>query len=218
MRAVANEHSLVAHHFESMEQQREATTLGMWAFLVTEILFFGGLFISYMVYRNMFPTVFAEASHHLNVPLGAINTGVLLGSSLTMALAVHAAQEGRRAATLKFMAFTLFLGCVFLSIKGFEYAHKFEEHIFPGAGFMYDGPDARNAQLYFVLYFMMTGVHALHMIIGIGVLSVMMVFTARGKYSAEYNAPVEIFGLYWHFVDIVWIFLYPLLYLINVHG
>ena len=215
---MADQRSAVAHQFEDLEQQHDAATLGMWAFLITEILFFGGLFVVYMVYRSKFPAVFAEASHELNVTLGGINTGVLLASSLTVALAIHAAQEGKYKIVQRYLAATLVFGVTFLVIKGFEYAEKFQHHLFPGQGFIFHGADARNAQLYFILYFMMTGLHALHMIIGIGVLLVMMVKVARGRFTPEYYAPVEVFGLYWHFVDIVWIFLYPLLYLINVHG
>ena len=201
-----------------MAQQRETATLGMWAFLVTEVLFFGGLFISYAVYRSSFPAAFAEASHELSVLLGGINTFVLLGSSLSMALAVHAAQEGKQKQTVRFMIVTLVCGFIFLAIKSIEYAEKFDHHLFPGTSFVYHGLEPQHAQIYFVLYFMMTGVHALHMIIGIVILIFMTVFASRGKYTADYYQPVEIFGLYWHFVDIVWIFLYPLLYLINVHG
>ncbi|MFN0158562.1 MAG: cytochrome c oxidase subunit 3 family protein [Bacteroidota bacterium] len=210
--------SAVAHHFEDMPQQREAATLGMWAFLATEVLFFGGLFISYLVYRSSNPEMFVAASQKLDVMLGAVNTFILLGSSLTMALAVHAAQEGKRTQTVRFMIFTLLLGLVFLGIKSYEYAHKFEEGLFPGAGFRFEEPFAQSAQIYFSLYFAMTGIHGLHMIIGMVILVIMIVFARRGKYTAEYYQPVELFGLYWHFVDIVWIFLYPLLYLIRVHA
>jgi cytochrome c oxidase subunit 3 len=175
---LADRQSGVATQFENMEQQHEAATLGMWAFLVTEILFFGGLFVVYMVYRSKFPSVFAEASHELNVTLGGINTGVLLASSLTVALAIHAAQEGKFKIVQRYLAVTMVFGLTFLVIKGFEYAEKFRHHLFPGQGFTFHGADPQNAQLYFILYFMMTGLHALHMIIGIGVLMVMMVKVA----------------------------------------
>jgi len=215
-RRVHSEHSsAVAHQFLDMEQQRESTLLGMWAFLVTEVLFFGGLFISYLVFRAWYPHAFVLGSHELNVTLGAINTAVLLGSSLTMALAVHAAQEGKAKKIVRFMGATLLLGLVFLGIKSFEYSHKFHENLFPGASFSFEGPDAPQVQIYFTLYFLMTGVHALHMIIGMAILLLMLFRARRGRYTAEYYAPVETFGLYWHFVDIVWIFLYPLLYLIH---
>lgn len=215
---MAHNKSALAHHFEDLPQQRETVTLGMWAFLATEVLFFGGLFVAYLVYRSGQPEVFAEASQKLSVMLGAINTGVLLTSSLTMALAVHAAQEGKRKVLVRFMVATIVLGLMFMGIKAVEYSHKFQEGLFPGSGFTYDGAHAAGAQIYFSIYFMMTGVHALHMVVGVAILGIMTVFAARGKYTAEYYQPVEMFGLYWHFVDIVWIFLYPMLYLINVHG
>jgi cytochrome c oxidase subunit 3 len=135
-----------------------------------------------------------------------------------VALGVRAIQEGKRKVLIRYLLITLVFGCTFLVIKGFEYAHKFEHHLFPGSGFVFHGADAQNAQLYFSLYFMMTGLHALHMIVGVGLLLVIVARAARGHFSPQYYSPVEVFGLYWHFVDIVWIFLYPLLYLINVHG
>jgi cytochrome c oxidase subunit 3 len=208
----------LSHQFEDLAQQREAATLGMWAFLITEVLFFGGLFISYIVFRTQFPHAFARASHQLDVMLGAINTGVLLTSSLTMAFAVHAAQEGKSRKSIRFLLLTGLLGLVFLGIKAFEYSHKFEHHLFPGSSFEFNGPEADHVQLYFVLYFMMTGVHAAHMIVGILLLGVIVWMSAKGRFTATYHSPVENFGLYWHFVDIVWIFLYPLLYLIDVTG
>jgi cytochrome c oxidase subunit 3 len=208
----------LSHQFEDMAQQREAATLGMWAFLITEVLFFGGLFTAYIVFRTQFPAAFARGSHDLDIMLGAINTGVLLTSSLTMAMAVHAAQEGKSNKSIRFLALTGFLGLVFLAIKAFEYSHKFEHHLFPGSSFAFQGPEADHVQLYFILYFMMTGVHAAHMIVGILLLGVIIWMTAKGRFTATYNSPVENFGLYWHFVDIVWIFLYPLLYLIDVTG
>lgn len=201
-----------------MEQQREAGTLGMWAFLITEILFFGGLFLAYMVLRSRFPEVFAEASQELSVVLGGVNTIVLLASSLTVALAVHAAQEGKKKAIMGYLWFTLVCGFAFLVIKGFEYHHKIEHHLVPGKDFSFPGAVGDQAQLYFSLYFIMTGIHALHMIIGIGLLIWLMSRVQRNHFNTEYYGPIEIFGLYWHFVDIVWIFLYPLLYLIHVHA
>ena len=207
-----------AHHFTDMEQQRETGTLGMWAFLITEVLFFGGLFLAYLVYRTRYPEVFAQASQELNVLLGGINTIVLLSSSLSVALAVHAAQEGKKKAILNYLWFTLACGFAFLIIKAFEYHHKFEHHLIPGKDFHFTGSVGDQAQLYFSLYFMMTGIHALHMIIGFGLLIWLMSRVQRNHFSTEYYGPIEIFGLYWHFVDIVWIFLYPLLYLIHVHN
>lgn len=209
--------SVLAHQFDDVAQQSEAATLGMWAFLVTEILFFGGLFLGYVVYRSTYPEAFASGSHHLDVLLGTVNTAVLIGSSLTMALAVHAAQVGRRKELMLFLLGTILLGSAFLGIKGVEYAHKFEEHFVPGRSFLFDGPHSHQVQLFFSFYFAMTGLHAVHMIIGIGILSVLVVMAWQNRFSAAYYAPIEISGLYWHFVDIVWIFLFPLLYLIGRH-
>ncbi|MCC6849594.1 MAG: cytochrome c oxidase subunit 3 family protein [Deltaproteobacteria bacterium] len=188
----------------------------MWVFIAQEILFFGGLFVAYTVYRFMYPDAFAQGSHHLDVVLGCFNTAVLIGSSLTMAIAVHGAQLGNRWMQVVFLLATIFLGCVFLGVKTIEYGHKFHEHLVPGPNFLFDG-DARHAQIFFSLYFMMTGLHALHMVIGIGILGVLVWQAARGAYGSAYYSPIELTGLYWHFVDIVWIFLFPLLYLIGRH-
>jgi len=210
----------LAHHFDNLEQQAEATTLGMWVFLVTEVLFFGGLFLVYTVYRTWYPQAFAAASHELVVWAGTLNTAVLITSSLTMALAVNAAQSGERRLLLLFLAVTMTLGCVFLGVKAFEYYTEFREHHVPGPGFAFEAEQFRHAQIFFSLYFLMTGLHALHMIIGLGIMSVMLWWSYRGVITREYYSPIEISGLYWHFVDIVWIFLFPLLYLIgrHVHG
>lgn len=211
------QHAELAHHFDDLEQQYEAASLGMWVFLLTEIMFFGGLFAGYTVYRTAYPGAFAEGSHHLDLVLGSMNTAVLIGSSLTMALAVRAAQIGQRKALVTFLLCTLLLGLVFLSIKGVEYRHKFIEHLFPGSSFDYQGPNAGQVQIFFSFYIGMTGMHALHMIIGIGLMAVLALRAWQGRFSPTYYAPVEIVGLYWHFVDIVWIFLFPLLYLLGRH-
>jgi cytochrome c oxidase subunit 3 len=208
----------LAHQFDSLEQQKEAATLGMWAFLITEILFFGGLFMVYTVYRSTYPDAFAAASHELVVWAGAVNTAVLITSSLTMALAVHAAQLGQRRLLILFLVLTIALGCVFLGIKAFEYYTEFVEHHVPGLDYDFEPKYFRNAQIFFSLYFLMTGLHALHMIIGIGIMAFMLWWSVRGAITAEYYIPIEISGLYWHFVDIVWIFLFPLLYLIGRHA
>lgn len=205
------------HHFDDLEQQFEASSLGMWAFLVTEILFFGGLFAGYLVYRYNYPAAFHLGSHELDVTLGAINTAVLICSSLTMALAVHFAEYGKRGKIILFLVLTIVLGSTFLGIKAFEYAHKAHEHLVPGPGFMFDAPNADQVRIFFSFYFSMTGLHAFHMIIGVGLLSYLIYNAWKGRYTAEYNTPVEMVGLYWHFVDIVWIFLFPLLYLIGRH-
>jgi len=214
---LAESRSALAGHFQDLEQQREASSLGMWIFLVTEIMFFGGLFLAYTVNRATHPVAFAEASRHLDVALGATNTAVLICSSLTMALAVYASQLGRRKALIGFLITTMALGSVFLIIKGIEYADTFRHHLVPGRAFAFSGPQAKPAELFFSLYFAMTGLHALHMIIGVGALFVLLVHAWRARYSPEYHTPVEVSGLYWHFVDIVWIFLFPLLYLIDIH-
>jgi cytochrome c oxidase subunit 3 len=205
------------HHFESLQQQSEVASLGMWIFLVTEVLFFGGMFTSYLVYRSLYPEAFAIASKHTVILIGAVNTAVLITSSLTMALAVFASQEGNRKATVSFLSITWLLGFAFLIFKAIEYTIDFKEHLVPGPGFEMPGTNPGHAQLFFSLYFIMTGIHALHMIIGLSVLLVILYMARRGDFSSEYHSPVEVMGLYWHFVDIIWIFLFPLLYLIDRH-
>lgn len=215
----SEQHGTLAHHFESYDQQREASSLGMWLFLVTEVMFFGGFFLAYIIYRSRWPHDFALASHHLDVVLGGVNTGVLIASSLTMALAVRSSQLARRKATVLFLALTLLFGLGFLGIKAVEYADKFEHHLVPGPGFEFhdEGADPRHAEMFFNLYFGMTGLHAAHMVVGAGLVFWLMFPAWRGRFNAEYHNPVEVVGLYWHFVDIIWIFLFPLLYLIGFH-
>ena len=209
------EHLAHQHQFDDAEQQREASTFGMWIFLVTEIMFFAGAFTAYVLYRALYPDAFGHVSNHLDIRLGGFNTAVLLTSSLTMVLAIYGCQVGRRGLFKGFTLLTMGLGLVFLMVKAYEYAHKFHEGLVPGPFFTYEGPDAHQAQLFFSLYFALTGIHAVHMIIGIGILGVLL---ANGKkYGPKYYTPVENAGLYWHFVDIVWIFLFPLLYLILRH-
>jgi cytochrome c oxidase subunit 3 len=198
-------------------QQLEASTLGMWVFLVTEIMFFGGMFMAYIVYRIAYPEAWVLGSHHLNVTLGALNTGVLICSSLTMALAVRSAQVSSRKGQIVNLVLTILFGATFLVVKFFEYKEKFEHHLVPGPHFDMTLPDAGQQQLFFSLYFMLTGVHAAHMVVGIGLMLVILTMAIRGRFSSEYYTPVEISGLYWHFVDIVWIFLFPLLYLLGAH-
>jgi len=210
----------LAHQFDDLGQQHEASSLGMWGFLVTEIMFFGGLFLGYTLVRWQYPEAVIEASHFLDWRLGGLNTGLLLISSLTMALAVHSAQEGKSKLTTYFLIITMVLGAGFLGVKAFEYVHKWHDHLFPGFNFIYEGEGrtlayAKGAEMYLYLYFAMTGVHALHMIIGLGVVAVVARKAWRGDFTKQYNNPVEITGLYWHFVDIIWIFLYPLLYLVH---
>ena len=207
----------LAHQFDDLEQQKAAGTLGMWVFLATEILFFGGLFTTYLVYRRWYPAAFAAGSRGLLLWAGATNTAVLITSSLTMALAVEAAQTGQRRALMICLVITMALGCTFLGIKGFEYYTEYAERHVPGPYFNFETEYARNAQLFFSLYFMMTGLHAVHMIIGLGVMAWMLRWAWNGTITREYANPIEISGLYWHFVDIIWIYLFPLLYLIDRH-
>ena len=219
--AVAHEHHhhppALAHHFEDLGQQSEAATLGMWVFLVTEVLFFGGLFLAYTIYRGWYPDAFAVSSHELDIVLGTTNTIVLITSSLTMALAVHSAQLGHRNKLMIFLSLTMLLGLVFLGIKGVEYYEKFVEHHVPGPTFQFEEKYFREAQIFFSLYFVMTGLHAAHMVIGLGIMIWMFIWSWNGTITREYSNPIEVSGLYWHFVDIVWIFLFPLLYLVGRH-
>jgi cytochrome c oxidase subunit 3 len=244
-----------------MLQQKEAAILGMWVFLLTEILFFGGLFVAYMIYRIWYFDAFAEASRRLSLFWGGLNTAVLIFSSLTMAMGVRCAQTNQRKATVNWLIVTMLLGGVFLGVKAIEYRDKFANHEVPGANFVWDwehqqelaaeggagaehappalgaggapaaeaagehhrelslSPDQlqRTTQLYFSLYFTMTGLHALHMIIGICLMAVITWMAHKGRFDEHYYTPVELGGLYWHFVDIVWIFLFPLLYLVERH-
>jgi cytochrome c oxidase subunit III len=214
------------HHFATKEQQKNSASLGMWVFLAQEVMFFGGMFCTYLVYRYKYFGDFGSASQTLNIWDGTINTAVLICSSLTVVLAVRAAQLGKRKALTGWLLLTIVLGLVFLGIKGMEYAQKFEDHHVPGPSFAYHGTipshpdqqvDPRHAEIYFSLYFAMTGMHALHMIVGVGLFSTLAFWSWRGKYSADYYTPIENAGLYWHFVDVVWIYLFPLFYLIDRH-
>jgi cytochrome c oxidase subunit III len=242
-------HPALQHHFESLQQQKEASVLGMWTFLLTEILFFGGLFMAYMLYRIWYHDAFVAASSSIVLFWGALNTVVLIASSLTMALAVRAAQTSQRQPLIRWLIATMVLGTVFLGVKVIEYADKFEHHHVPGPSYIWDSHAAPTAggaheaaggagehaagqthaataalrdpalqqhtQIFFSLYFTMTGLHALHMIVGIGLMLVITIKAWSGKFDATYYTPVEMSGLYWHFVDIVWIYLFPLLYLID---
>jgi cytochrome c oxidase subunit 3 len=208
------------HQFEDMDQQREADSLGMWVFLVTEIMFFGGLFATYIVYRALYLPAFETGSRLLNVKFGAANTAVLIGSSLTMALAIHAAQAGKKKSEqVMYLILTMILGATFLFLKfNYEWRADYHEHLVPGFHFIIRqdwGAAGPHVPLFFCFYFFMTGLHALHMIIGFGILGTLTVMAHRGRFTSEYYAPLEVSGLYWHFVDIVWIFLFPLLYLIG---
>jgi len=212
---MADTSAAVAEQFDDMPQQLEAATLGMWTFLATEILFFGALFLSYIIYRHTYWEAFAAAARHTKILHGTINTVLLLTSSFTMSLGIHAAQRGRNRPLLCFLLLTIFLGCCFLAVKGLEYKSDIAEHLVPGKHFQHDLPI--QAQIFWFLYWMMTGVHSLHLIAGIGVLTVIAGMAARRKFSVEYHNPVIISGLYWHFVDVIWVWLYALLYLVNRH-
>jgi len=208
--------SAVAHQFDDADQQHEAVTLGMWSFLVTEVLFFGGLFTAYVVYRRLHPDAFAEASAHLYLSLGATNMTLLLASSLTMALAVHASWQADRTRVVRFLLITVCLGLGFMAVKGVEYYLDFHDRIVPGELFRTDwSADAGSVQLFYILYFVMTGLHALHVVVGVAVLATLLV-TCRQSPDIQRRAnAVEMAGLYWHFVDCVWIVLFPLLYIVR---
>jgi cytochrome c oxidase subunit III len=206
--------------FEHIEQQRDAGTFGIWIFLATEILFFGGLFATYIQYRSFYFPAFVSGSHLLERDFGAIMTFILLGSSFTMAMSVHSARVGQRKLLVGMLLLTILLGLAFLGFKFTEYAHKWHEHLVPGFNFHPDSAQLKGAapqsvELFLCFYFFMTGLHALHMIVGIGLLSVMAILSWLGKISADHYNRIEVSGLYWHFVDIIWIYLFPLLYLIT---
>lgn len=206
----------LAHHFHDLGQQRQAAELGMWLFLVTEFMFFGGLFLAYFVYRMWHPAEFAAASRTMNVTLGTINTAVLLSSSLTMALAVHAAERSHQSSLTWLLLATILLGVVFLAIKAFEYRHKYEEHLIPFAGLPFGEQAGAQAgwAAFLNLYFLMTGLHAFHMVIGIAILTVLATLAARRRLSSDRAVLVHNTGLYWHFVDLVWVYLFPFFYLV----
>jgi cytochrome c oxidase subunit 3 len=239
--AAAEEHhahpAYQRHHFETIEQQFDATNFAMWLFLLTEVMFFGGLFTAYLIMRNWYYPAFVEASHQLNIGWGTANTGVLILSSFTMAMGVWNAEMKRKGGLVLCLVLTFILGLCFLGIKSIEYHEKWEKHHIPGLhysmqSFLDPGSDesaaqygdkplpldlARHTEIYFFLYFAMTGMHALHMIIGIAILGFMIVRSRAGAYTNGHVTFVENFGLYWHFVDIVWIYLFALLYLISRH-
>ena len=205
----------LAHHFSDSEQQHESAKLGMWLFLLTEILLFGGVFVAYAVYRSWYPDMFINAHKELNVWLGGINTLVLITSSLTVALAIRCMQLNNKRGTLINLALTVILAGVFMVIKYFEYSHKFHVGQLPGNFYTFTGIEGTNPHVFFSIYFTLTGIHGFHVLVGMAVLSWMMLKTAKNEFSSEYYTPIEMSGLYWHLVDLVWIFLFPLLYLIG---
>jgi cytochrome c oxidase subunit 3 len=205
--------SLVAEQFDDFEQQHSAAQLGMWVFLATEVLFFGGLFLAYTVYRSIYPHAFAAASHHTEVVIGGTNTAILLFSSTLMALAVRAAELRRRKSLVWLLSGTVVLGLGFMGLKALEYFIDFRDHLVPLFHWQWAEADAGPAQIFFWLYFAMTGLHAIHVSVGILVLVILALLARSGRFTSGHYTPIEIAGLYWHFVDIVWIFLFPLLYL-----
>jgi cytochrome c oxidase subunit 3 len=217
-------HSILAHHFEDLEQQREAETMGMWLFLATEILIFGAIFTCYTVYRTRYPRDFEAASAHLNLLIGSINTIVLLSSSLTMALSVHATRIGRQKMLLTCLTLTIVLGATFLGLKALEYYLDYEEFLVPALRFrpgqwtnLSPPVNPQHVQLMLAFYYIMTGLHAVHMLVGMGLLIWLFLRARQGMLTPVRYMAVEVVGLYWHFVDIVWIFLLPLLYLTGTH-
>lgn len=205
----------LAHHFSEAEQQRESAKLGMWIFLITEVLLFSGLFTAYAVYRAWFPDMFMNAHKYLNVTLGTINTVVLITSSVTVALAIRSMQLNNRRQTIIFLVVTLLLAATFLVIKYFEYSHKFHLGQLPGKYYTFTGVDGTNPHVFFSVYFLLTSLHGIHVIAGIIAIIWVLRRTIKNHFSAEYYTPIENAGLYWHLVDLVWIYLFPLLYLIG---
>jgi cytochrome c oxidase subunit III len=214
---LANHSLALRHQFDDVEQQKDASTLGMWLFLATEILFFGGMFCCYTVYRSAYPVAFGLASNHLNLILGAVSTAILIVSSFTMACGVYSAATGARNALVRFLGLTILFAVAFLVIEMSEWHMLYQEGLMPGFNFTYKEIDPGHVQLFFCMYFAMTGLHASHVTIGIVILAVMAIRAWRGVFSPAYYTPIEISGLYWHFVDLVWIFLFPLYYLIARH-
>ncbi len=211
----ANRPEFLAHHFSTVEQQRDSAKLGMWIFLLTEILLFGGLFCAYSVYRAWHPDMFYNAHKFLNVQLGTLNTVVLITSSLTMALSIRFIQVNDKKKAILFLVSTLIFASIFLIVKYFEYSHKFHLGQLPGKYYTFNGVEGSNPHIFFSIYFAMTGLHGIHIIAGMIVLVWVLVKMINNNFSAEYYTPVEMAGLYWHLVDLVWIYLFPLLYLIG---
>jgi cytochrome c oxidase subunit III len=207
--------SRLAEQFEDLGKQTHAAHLAMWIFLGSEVLLFAGLFTLYVSYRVMYPADFASATEHNNVAIGTINTFILLTSSLTVALSVHAIRASRPRRSAYLLLASMLLGIVFLTLKGVEYAEHFREGILPGAAYRFAELRSWGANLFFTLYYLMTGLHALHVVAGLVLLGWVLIGCLRGAYSGEYHTPVELAGLYWHLIDIIWIFLWPLLYLIH---
>jgi cytochrome c oxidase subunit 3 len=203
------------HHFNSADDEFEAAKQGMWVFLVTEVLMFGGLFVAYAIFRGLYPEMYIEAHKALQLKMGAINTVILITSSLTMALAVSSVQRGRNKRAVALMGTTILLACGFLCVKYIEYSHKFAEGLLPGIHYTNTEITNPKAPLFFSMYFMMTGLHGIHVLIGIGLITWMMIKASRNQVNPNFYTPVELVGFYWHFVDLIWIYLFPLLYLVS---
>jgi cytochrome c oxidase subunit 3 len=215
--ATAKDHPALGEHFSTLEQEHQAAEFGMWIFLMTELMLFGGLFVGYIAYRTIYADGFAEGSRHLDLSYGGPNTVILILSSLTMVLSVRSAQLGQQRKLVGYLVATAVLGIVFMAIKGAEYYKHFADGMVPVLAWQYDGPYPAQVQLFFFTYFALTGLHSVHLTIGIVIVLIAAVMASRGAFLAERHVPVEMIGLYWHFVDTVWIFLLPLLYLFGFH-
>ncbi len=215
MEHAADHPAHLQHHFVDVEQQKESAKFGLWIFLLTEVLLFGGLFCAYAIYRAWHPDMFFNAHLHLDVTMGAINTAVLIVSSLTVALAIRSMQLDNRKLAVIFLFITVLCAATFMVIKYFEYSHKIHEGLLPGKFYTFEGIEGTNPHIFFSIYFMMTGLHGLHVLGGMAYLTYLMRRTMNGDFSSEYYTPIEMGGLYWHLVDLIWIYLFPLLYLIG---
>ena len=216
--AIAHEHAPLGEHFSTLEQEHAAAEFGMWIFLMTEVMFFGGLFVAYIAYRTVYPDGFAEGSRHLDLIYGGPNTVVLIVSSLTMVLAVRSAQLGQQSNLIRYLLLTAALGTLFMLIKGAEYYKHFLDGMVPTLAWQYSGPFPTQVQLFFFAYFALTGLHSVHLTIGIVIVVIAAIMASRGAFLAKRHIPIEMLGLYWHFVDTVWLFLLPLLYLFGFHA
>lgn len=205
----------VAHHFDSADTQFDANKMGIWLFLLTEILLFGGLFVAFFVFRAWYFDAFVAAHNHLDKVMGGINTVILLTSSLTIALAIRAAQTNNKKLTVGLLATTIACAAAFMVIKYFEYSHKIHDGLLPGKYFTYEGAKYAEESVFFALYFVMTGIHGFHVLIGIGLITWVLIRAIKGEFSSRYYAPLEGVGLYWHLVDLIWIFAFPMLYLVG---
>jgi len=213
--AASSERSFLQHHFTTPEQQADAGKLGMWLFLVTEVLLFGGLFVGFAIMQSLHREAFVAAHHHLDRTLGFVNTVVLLCSSYTMVMAVWSAQNDRRKKLIVYLLLTLIFAGVFLGVKYVEYSHKFHDGLLPGRFYHHAGDTVPGQFMFFSFYFMMTGLHGLHILGGMAAIAWVLRRAIRGDFSHRFNTPVDLVGLYWHLVDLIWIYLFPLLYLIG---